>query len=94
MQLRYNVSQIEEFLLRRGLKTQKLKEEIEPLTQIAQLMQVRKRDENDAEQILKMCDKLTGARVSLLIMYLKSTNASRCDIYRFNQSEKPVNFTA
>ena len=63
MQLRYNVSQIEEFLSRRNMREGPIIKELNPLVQSSQLMQVKKQDENDAKLLLQMCDSLTGAQV-------------------------------
>ena len=63
MQLRYNVSQIEEFLSRRNMREDSIIKELNPLVQSSQLMQVKKQDENDAKLLLQMCDSLTGAQV-------------------------------
>ena len=46
MQLRYNVSQIEEFLSRRNMREGPIIKELNPLVQSSQLMQVKKQDEN------------------------------------------------
>ena len=63
MQLRYNVSQIEEFLSRRNMRDAAIIKELSPLVQSSQLMQVKKQDEKDATALLTMCDALTGAQV-------------------------------
>lgn len=64
MQLRYNVSQIEEFLSRRSMRDANIIKELSPLVQASQLMQVKKQDEKDANALLSMCDALTGAQVN------------------------------
>ena len=63
MQLRYNVSQVEEFLSRRSMRDKGMMRELAPLVQASQLMQVKKQDEKDADSLLAMCDSLTGAQV-------------------------------
>jgi myosin-5 len=70
MQLRYNVSQIEEFLSRRNLREGPIIKELNPLVQSSQLMQVKKQDENDAKLLLQMCDSLTGAQVLKLLQLI------------------------
>ena len=67
MQLRYNVSQIEEFLSRRNLRDKQIVDALAPLVQASQLMQVKKQDEKDATQLLSMCSALTGAQVTLFL---------------------------
>ena len=67
MQLRYNVSQIEEFLSRRDMRDANIIKELSPLVQASQLMQVKKQDEKDATALLAMCDALTGAQVSCIL---------------------------
>ena len=73
MQLRYNVSQIEEFLSRRNMREGPIIKELNPLVQSSQLMQVKKQDENDAKLLLQMCDSLTGAQVRPTPSHLRAT---------------------
>ena len=70
MQLRYNVSQVEEFLSRRSMRDKGMMRELAPLVQASQLMQVKKQDEKDADSLLAMCDSLTGAQVIYLRMLI------------------------
>ena len=63
MQLRYNVSQIEEFLSRRHMREATIIQELNPLVQSSQLLQVKKQDEKDAVLLLQMCENLSGAQV-------------------------------
>ena len=65
MQLRYNVSQIEEFLSRRGMREGSIIAELNPLVQSSQLLQVKKQDDKDATLLLQMCENLSGAQVRL-----------------------------
>ena len=60
---RYNVSQLEEWLRDKGLMTCGAKETLEPLIQAAQLLQVKKKRDEDAEAICSMCLALTTAQV-------------------------------
>ena len=73
MQLRYNVSQIEEFLSRRNMREGPIIKELNPLVQSSQLMQVKKQDENDAKLLLQMCDSLTGAQVRPILSLIQGT---------------------
>lgn len=61
---RYNVSQLEEWLRDKGLMTCGAKETLEPLIQAAQLLQVKKKTDEDAEAICSMCLALTTAQVT------------------------------
>ncbi|XP_037613547.1 unconventional myosin-Va isoform X3 [Sebastes umbrosus] len=63
MQIRYNVSQLEEWLRDKGLMICGAKETLEPLIQAAQLLQVKKKTDEDAEAICSMCLALTTAQI-------------------------------
>ncbi|XP_034435598.1 unconventional myosin-Va isoform X3 [Hippoglossus hippoglossus] len=63
MQIRYNVSQLEEWLRDKGLMMCGAKETLEPLIQAAQLLQVKKKTDEDAEAICSMCLALTTAQI-------------------------------
>ncbi|XP_075933884.1 unconventional myosin-Va isoform X3 [Anarhichas minor] len=63
MQIRYNVSQLEEWLRDKGLMTFGAKETLEPLIQAAQLLQVKKKTDEDAGAICSMCLGLTTAQI-------------------------------
>ncbi|XP_068586287.1 unconventional myosin-Va isoform X1 [Cebidichthys violaceus] len=63
MQIRYNVSQLEEWLRDKGLMTFGAKETLEPLIQAAQLLQVKKKTDEDAGAICSMCLALTTAQI-------------------------------
>lgn len=60
---RYNVSQLEEWLRDKNLMNSGAKETLEPLIQAAQLLQVKKKTDDDAEAICSMCNALTTAQV-------------------------------
>uniref|UniRef100_UPI003AADF25F unconventional myosin-Va n=1 Tax=Centroberyx gerrardi TaxID=166262 RepID=UPI003AADF25F len=63
MQIRYNVSQLEEWLRDKSLMVCGAKETLEPLIQAAQLLQVKKKTDEDAEAICSMCHALTTAQI-------------------------------
>ncbi|XP_060895750.1 unconventional myosin-Va isoform X3 [Labrus mixtus] len=63
MQIRYNVSQLEEWLRDKGLMVCGAKETLEPLIQAAQLLQVKKKTDEDADAICSMCLALTTAQI-------------------------------
>ncbi|XP_053721073.1 unconventional myosin-Va isoform X1 [Synchiropus splendidus] len=70
VQIRYNVSQLEEWLRDKGLMMCGAKETLEPLIQAAQLLQVKKKTDEDAEAICSMCQALTTAQiVKILNLY-------------------------
>jgi len=60
------VSQLEEWLRDKNLMNSGAKETLEPLIQAAQLLQVKKKTDEDAEAICSMCNALTTAQVSKL----------------------------
>jgi myosin-5 len=70
MQLRYNVSQIEEFLSRRSMREGSIIAELNPLVQSSQLLQVKKQDDKDATLLLQMCENLSGAQVIKLLQLI------------------------
>ncbi|NXS71953.1 MYO5A protein, partial [Pandion haliaetus] len=59
----YNVSQLEEWLRDKNLMNSGAKETLEPLIQAAQLLQVKKKTDEDAEAICSMCNALTTAQI-------------------------------
>uniref|UniRef100_A0A3B3TFX2 Unconventional myosin-Va n=1 Tax=Paramormyrops kingsleyae TaxID=1676925 RepID=A0A3B3TFX2_9TELE len=63
MQIRYNVSQLEEWLREKNLVTCGAREMLEPLVQAAQLLQVKKKTDEDAEAICSMCHNLTTMQI-------------------------------
>ncbi|XP_037546731.1 unconventional myosin-Va [Nematolebias whitei] len=63
MQIKYNVSQLEEWLRDKGLMTCGAKETLEPLIQAAQLLQMKKKTDEDAEAICSMCQALTTSQI-------------------------------
>ncbi|XP_061773262.1 unconventional myosin-Va-like isoform X2 [Nerophis ophidion] len=70
LQIRYNVWQLEEWLSERDMSNCGAKEMLEPLVQAAQLLQVKKKTEADAQAICNMCAGLTTAQiVKVLTLY-------------------------
>lgn len=63
LQIRYNVWQLEEWLVERELADCGAKETLEPLVQAAQLLQVKKKTEEDARAICTMCTALTTIQI-------------------------------
>lgn len=63
------MSQLEEWLRDKGLMTCGAKETLEPLIQAAQLLQVKKKTDEDAEAICSMCQALTTAQVGCPDVY-------------------------
>uniref|UniRef100_A0A4W4FF91 Myosin VAb n=1 Tax=Electrophorus electricus TaxID=8005 RepID=A0A4W4FF91_ELEEL len=70
LQIRYNVCQLEEWLMDKGVQGGGVKETLEPLIQAAQLLQVKKKSGEDAEAIATMCTALTAPQiVKILNLY-------------------------
>lgn len=70
LQIRYNVWQLEEWLTERDMADSGAKEMLEPLVQAAQLLQVKKKTEADAQVICSMCTELSPAQiVKILTLY-------------------------
>lgn len=74
---RYNVSQLEEWLRDKNLMNSGAKETLEPLIQAAQLLQVKKKTDDDAEAICSMCNALTTAQVTQLPSFDMISHSSR-----------------
>uniref|UniRef100_A0A3B4YES3 Unconventional myosin-Va-like n=1 Tax=Seriola lalandi dorsalis TaxID=1841481 RepID=A0A3B4YES3_SERLL len=70
LQIRYNVWQLEEWLSERELADCGAKEILEPLVQAAQLLQIKKKTEADAQAICNMCTALNTAQIiKVLTLY-------------------------
>ncbi|XP_041967019.1 unconventional myosin-Va-like [Alosa sapidissima] len=70
LQIRYNVCQLEDWLQDKGLLNSGAREMLEPLIQAAQLLQVKKKSQEDAQAIASMCTALTAAQiVKILNLY-------------------------
>uniref|UniRef100_A0AAQ6IHN0 Myosin VB n=1 Tax=Anabas testudineus TaxID=64144 RepID=A0AAQ6IHN0_ANATE len=70
MQLRYNTSQMEEWLRANNLYQSKAAATLEPIIQAAQLLQVKKKTSQDAEAICSLCTALTTQQiVKILNLY-------------------------
>lgn len=64
---RYNVCQLEEWLLDKDLQGSGARESLEPLIQAAQLLQIKKKSQDDAEAICTMCSALTTQQVCVCV---------------------------
>ncbi|XP_070781125.1 unconventional myosin-Vb [Enoplosus armatus] len=70
MQLRYNTSQMEEWLRGNNLYQSKAAATLEPIIQAAQLLQVKKKTTQDAEAICSLCSSLSTQQiVKILNLY-------------------------
>uniref|UniRef100_A0A8C9TTT1 Myosin VB n=1 Tax=Scleropages formosus TaxID=113540 RepID=A0A8C9TTT1_SCLFO len=70
LQLRYNISQLEEWLRGKNLHQTATVGTMEPLIQAAQLLQVKKKTSQDAEEICSLCTALTAQQiVKILNLY-------------------------
>ena len=85
--LRYNISQLEEWLRGRNLHQSGAVETMEPLIQAAQLLQLKKKSPEDAEAICSLCTALSTQQVRSLSAqgtrgqagcHLKSVPAKGC----------------
>ncbi|PKU28825.1 unconventional myosin-vb-like [Limosa lapponica baueri] len=63
IQLRYNISQLEQWLRAEGLLQSGTREVLEPLVQAAQLLQVKKVTEEDAGALCSLCTVLSPQQV-------------------------------
>ncbi|NXE28512.1 MYO5B protein, partial [Ardeotis kori] len=63
IQLRYNISQLEQWLRAEGLQQSGAREELEPLVQAAQLLQVKKVTGEDAGALCSLCTVLSPQQV-------------------------------
>nr|XP_021513611.1 unconventional myosin-Vb-like isoform X3 [Meriones unguiculatus] len=70
MQLRYNISQLEEWLRGKNLHQSGAVQTMEPLIQAAQLLQLKKKSHEDAEAICSLCTSLSTQQiVKILNLY-------------------------
>ncbi|XP_070599668.1 unconventional myosin-Vb isoform X1 [Erythrolamprus reginae] len=70
MQMRFNISQLEEWLRGKNLHTSGAAQTLEPLIQAAQLLQLKKKTPEDAEAICSLCTSLTTQQiVKILNLY-------------------------
>ncbi|XP_038185510.1 unconventional myosin-Vb [Arvicola amphibius] len=70
MQLRYNISQLEEWLRGKNLHQSGAVQIMEPLIQAAQLLQLKKKTQEDAEAICSLCTSLSTQQiVKILNLY-------------------------
>ncbi|XP_059102800.1 unconventional myosin-Vb [Peromyscus eremicus] len=70
MQLRYNISQLEEWLRGKNLHQSGAVQTMEPLIQAAQLLQLKKKTNEDAEAICSLCTSLSTQQiVKILNLY-------------------------
>ncbi|XP_052011714.1 unconventional myosin-Vb [Apodemus sylvaticus] len=70
MQLRYNISQLEEWLRGKNLHQSGAVQTMEPLIQAAQLLQLKKKTPEDAEAICSLCTSLSTQQiVKILNLY-------------------------
>lgn len=67
MQIRYNTSQLEDWLRKEKLENALIQERLDPLVQVSQLLQVNKETKEDADEIVILCTRLTTAQVCKLL---------------------------
>uniref|UniRef100_A0A8C4ERV0 Methyl-CpG binding domain protein 3b n=1 Tax=Dicentrarchus labrax TaxID=13489 RepID=A0A8C4ERV0_DICLA len=75
MQIRYNVSLLEEWLRSRGLQAGGAVATLEPLIQAVQLLQAGKKSEADAQALVQTCTALSSQQiVKILTLYTPSSD--------------------
>ncbi|XP_015827032.3 unconventional myosin-Va isoform X1 [Nothobranchius furzeri] len=67
IQIRYNVSLLEEWLRSRGLQTGGAVSTLEPLIQAVQLLQVGKKTDADAQAIVQTCTALSSKQIAKIL---------------------------
>ncbi|KAM9496857.1 unconventional myosin-Va [Clarias gariepinus] len=67
LQIRYNVSQLEEWLKEKGMQGGGVQETLEPLIQASQLLQIKKKSQEDAEAIATTCTALTATQIEKIL---------------------------
>ncbi|XP_070817988.1 unconventional myosin-Va [Chaetodon trifascialis] len=76
MQIRYNVSLLEEWLRSRGLQAGGAVATLEPLIQAVQLLQAGKKTEADAQALVQTCTALSSQQiVKILTLYTPNSDA-------------------
>uniref|UniRef100_R4GAI5 Myosin VC n=1 Tax=Anolis carolinensis TaxID=28377 RepID=R4GAI5_ANOCA len=63
MQIRCNISYLEEWLKDKNLQSSSAKETLEPLSQAAWLLQVKKTTDDDAKEIYERCTSLSAVQI-------------------------------
>ncbi|XP_061450932.1 unconventional myosin-Vc isoform X3 [Rhineura floridana] len=63
MQIRCNISYLEEWLKQKNLHSSSAKETLEPLSQAAWLLQVKKTTDDDAKEIYECCTSLSAVQI-------------------------------
>ncbi|XP_075753372.1 unconventional myosin-Vc isoform X2 [Pelodiscus sinensis] len=63
MQIRCNISYLEEWLKEKNLQSSSAKETLEPLSQAAWLLQVKKITDDDAKEIYERCTSLSAVQI-------------------------------
>ncbi|KAM6396140.1 unconventional myosin-Vb-like [Rhynochetos jubatus] len=79
IQLRYNISQLEQWLRAEGLQQSEACEVLEPLVQAAQLLQLKKVTEEDAGALCSLCTVLSPQQVvKILRAYTPAVGLEEC----------------
>uniref|UniRef100_A0A8C8BPS4 Myosin VB n=1 Tax=Otus sunia TaxID=257818 RepID=A0A8C8BPS4_9STRI len=87
MQLRFNISQLEEWLHGKNLQQSGAAQTLEPLIQAAQLLQLKKKTSEDAEAICSLCTSLTTQQiVKILNLYTPMNEFEEAVKWRRNPS--------
>nr|XP_002738270.2 PREDICTED: unconventional myosin-Va-like [Saccoglossus kowalevskii] len=74
MQIRYNVSELEEWLRGSKLVDSGASETLEPLVQVSQLLQVSKKVDQDVDSICELCTKLSTQQIIKILNHYTPVN--------------------
>lgn len=81
VQIRYNLSEMEEWLRSHRLYDRNMEHTLEPLVQVAQLLQVKKRTDDDVKLICDTCSELTTTQiVKILHLYTPDEYEKRTEV--------------
>ncbi|XP_071941692.1 unconventional myosin-Va-like isoform X2 [Antedon mediterranea] len=91
VQIRYNLSELEEWLRTNNMFDQGMENILEPLVQVAQLLQVKKRTDDDVKLICDTCSMLTTTQiVKILSLYTPDEYESRTEISFIRQVQQKL----
>ncbi|KAJ1180712.1 hypothetical protein NDU88_005929 [Pleurodeles waltl] len=84
MQIRCNISYLEEWLKEKNMQSSTAKETLEPLSQAAWLLQVKKITDEDAKEICDRCTALATVQGVAIDLFMKfARNVSDGGMYKF-----------
>ena len=86
---RCNISYLEEWLKDKNLQNSLAKETLEPLSQAAWLLQVKKTTDSDAKEIYERCTSLSAVQVTRLAECLPNLANSSCSWHHLSWLSQP-----